>query len=125
MHITPDNAAQDHRESIADYQGMSEFFFALAGIQFNPERLPSIALEQIIARFDQQITPRIKWVTVDADGEIFGWGERPEAGELFDMFHRGDLDTDGPKFISKLLPAMIDHLRLATHWRDYIVEVNQ
>ncbi len=125
MHITPDNAAQDHRESIADYQGMSEFFFALAGIQFNPERMPSIALEQIVARFDRQITPDIKWVTVDADGEIFGWEYRPEAGELFDMFHGGCSISRWPVRIGYLSQAMIDHLRLATNWRDYIVEVNQ
>lgn len=125
MHIITENAARAHRESIADYQHMSKSAFAISGVHFNPDRLPSIALEQIVARYDRQIKPHHKWLTVDANGDVGLWQSRPEPGELFDIFHHAGRDLLKVKHAGTLRPDMIEHLRLATNWRDYIVEVNQ
>lgn len=114
-------------ETAGTYAEMSEAAFALAGIQLNPDRLPSIALAQIVERYEDQIAynPDAKWLTVDSEGDIFMFRHRPDQGELFDMWHESAYEPCFSECTGTLRPALQNHLRLATNWREYLIEVNQ
>lgn len=98
-----------------------------AGISWNKERLPSIALEMICAHYADKIAakPDCKWLTVDSEGDIFLFALRPEQGELFDTWHESVNEPWFSECTGTLKPALRQHLRLSTNWREYLIEVNQ
>lgn len=112
------------KEALRD---MTDAQFAIAGIHWNLNALPSTALQMICARYADKISAKhdCKWLTVDSEGDIFLFSLRPELGELFDTWHESVNEPWFSECTGTLKPALRAHLLLATNWRDYIVEVNQ
>ncbi|QDH49103.1 hypothetical protein PHYNN_211 [Pantoea phage Phynn] len=127
LKFSPEKLEQMRAETAGTYAEMSTPAFAVAGITLNPDRLPSVALAQIVERYAERIeyNPDAKWLTVDADGDIFMFRHRPEQGELHDMWHESINEPVFSELTGTIPPSLKKHLRLETNWREYIIEVNQ